>query len=142
MGRGGVACPKPEPRKRTKARKDRAEATQKRIVRAACVARDDTCRVARFIVKYGSDGWQLGHHWGWCKGRSEWAHSESSRRFKTRSMSPEARHSTVGTLMLCQFHHKSYDRHDLRLVWLTSFGCDGPLLWHMGDLVYTEGARE
>lgn len=42
----GTACPKPEPRKRTKARKQRAEAKVVRDVRETIVSRDKgSCRV-------------------------------------------------------------------------------------------------
>jgi hypothetical protein len=48
MGLGGVACPKPEPRKRTKARKVRVSRAAVRDVRAYVFARErDICRICR-----------------------------------------------------------------------------------------------
>src|SRR3954451_3813241 len=49
MGLGGVACPKPEPRKRTKARKVRVSRAAVRDVRAYVFARErEICRCCRF----------------------------------------------------------------------------------------------
>jgi hypothetical protein len=49
MGMGGVACPKPEPRKRTKARKVRVSRAVVRDVRAYVFARErEICRCCRF----------------------------------------------------------------------------------------------
>jgi len=39
MGQGGIACPKPEPRKRVKARRKRQAAQVVKSVRAQCVER-------------------------------------------------------------------------------------------------------
>lgn len=117
MGLGGVACPKPEPRKRTKGRKDRGEAKVKKSVRALCVKRDGFCRLCRpWRETLGLLG---------CNGESEWAHLEEQRRFKTRGQSAERRHSTAGSMMLCTVHHRLYDAHDITIKWLTPFGADG-----------------
>lgn len=48
MGQGGIACPKPEPMKRTKARKARQKLTNTHEVRAYVFARErDICRCCR-----------------------------------------------------------------------------------------------
>lgn len=128
----GVACPKPEKRKTTNGRKDRAEAKVKKDVRAQCVERDGQCRVFRTIA---------GQHGGWailgalvqihmkdmCDGPSEWAHMHSRRRSQTRGQAPERRHDTAHSLMLCRFHHQAYDAHRLHITALTRKGADGPL---------------
>jgi hypothetical protein len=44
-----------------------------------------------------------------CHGVSEWAHLGDKKRFKTRGQAPEIRHTTAGSLMLCQKHHADYD---------------------------------
>lgn len=118
MGQGGIACPKPEPRKRVKGRKDRAEAKVKKSVRAQCVDRDGYCRLNHYSVPFS---------FGMCKGASQWAHLGDKKRFKTRGQSPEQRHSTWGSLMLCDGHHDAYDLAKMRIRILTPFGADGPL---------------
>ncbi len=92
------AVPKPEPRKRMKARAKRTEAAIIRAVRAACVARDGYCRASDL---------------GGCYGPSEWAHAPWWTRAKTRGMKPELRHTTAGSMMLCQKHHADVDGHRL-----------------------------
>ena len=62
-----------------------------------------------------------------CNGASEWAHMHSRRRSKTRGMSPEHRHDTAHSLMLCHFHHGEYDAKRLIISALTRTGADGPL---------------
>ena len=92
---------KPEPRRRAKRRAQRAERVVVETVRAACVERDGYCRIARDnVVALGP-----------CAGPSEWAHLEEKRRFKTRGMSSEDRHSVDWTVMMCERHHKLYDAH-------------------------------
>ncbi len=109
-----LAQPKGVPRKLAKARSDRAEAKVIKRVRAIVEARDGRCRLYW-------DAWS-----SVCDGPSEWAHFGDKKRFKTRKMSPEQRHTTAGSLMLCRKHHADYDQG--RLVILAGpDGCDGPL---------------
>lgn len=65
-----------------------------------------------------------------CEGNSEWAHFGDKKRFKTRGMAPEKRHTTAGSLMLCSKHHREYDAGKLRIVALSAKGCDGGLCWN------------
>lgn len=124
MGQGEVACPKPMSRKRLKGRKDRAERKVKKSVRAQCVARDGFCRLAR--------PWREPLGVGGCNGKSEWAHLEEQRRFKTRGQAPDQRHNTANSMMLCSVHHRLYDARKIRLGWLTPFGADGLMLFRFG----------
>ena len=86
---------------RARRKKKRTESKHALKIRALVAERDGYCRVnqagATFLV-------------GDCKGVSEWAHLGDFRRFKTRGLPPEQRHTTGGSLMLCSFHHASYDR--------------------------------
>lgn len=115
MGQRGVACPKPEPLKRTKGRADRREAAVKKSVRAAVADRDVDCRYGRYNDPFT------------CAGQREWAHFGRYKRFKTRRMRPESRHCTEGSLLLCTKHHRQYDAGTLKITALTNKGCDGPL---------------
>lgn len=103
---------KPEPRKRTKARKERAEAKVKKAVRAECVKRDGFCRLMGC---------------GPCSGRSEWAHLGEKKRARTRKMAPEVRHTTAGSLMACTGHHEAYDAGRIEIEPTTARGADGLL---------------
>lgn len=105
--------PKPEPRKRTKARRDRLEAKVKRAVRAACVERDGYCLMARL----GMAG---------CAGPSEWAHFSGHRRSQTRGLEPGARHDTRWSGILCRLHHRLEERGELVIEYGPD-GADGPL---------------
>lgn len=105
-----LAFSKPEPRKRTKARKQRSEIAVKRMVRAIVAARDGYCRA-----------WRLGP----CEGALEWAHLEDKRRAHTVGMPPEERHTTTHTCMLCTRHHQLYDARAFRVEFLTPNGADG-----------------
>jgi hypothetical protein len=109
----GEACPKPEPRRKVKARAQRAEQTVKRRIRALVAARDGYCRVAGMLKG--------------CDGVSEWAHLEDQRRSLTRGMAPAERHTTRFTAMLCTAHHRQYDAHKFRLQFLTYECADGPI---------------
>jgi len=53
----------------------------------------------------------------------QWCHMEGHRRFETRGLPPEQRHSTAWTLMLCARHHADYDARRLRI----TGNADGPL---------------
>lgn len=114
LGTVAPSLQKPEPRKRVKARKDRAEAKVKQQVRARCVERDGDCRLR------GAYGFT-------CSGDSEWAHLGESRRAHTRGMAPEVRHTTAGSLMLCTGHHRAYDAGRLKVRCLTLKRADGLL---------------
>ncbi len=119
-------------RKQIKARKDRAEAKVKTSVRTACVARDGQCRYFRTIAAV-YDGWafvaalhQIQTN-DKCDGPSQWAHIHAKRRSQTRGQTPELRHDTAHSLMLCRFHHTEYDAHRLLITALSRKGADGPL---------------
>lgn len=102
----GFAIPKPPPRKRLKARGDRAEAKVKKAVRAECVTRDGHCLIYTRLP--GSIAVLLGP----CDGESQWAHVGRHRRCFTRGLPPEERHTTAGSGMLCDRHHDAYDAHE------------------------------
>lgn len=57
---------------------------------------------------------------GWpglpCGGLSEWAHLGDKKRFKTRGLPPEERHTPAGSLMLCAQHHDDYDEGRLQII--------------------------
>lgn len=124
------ALAKPEPRKRTKGRKDRAEAKVTHVVRALCVLRDGGCRMAGQTIFGDIYSYALAFErtvGGDCDGPSEWAHMHAKRRSQTRGQAPELRHDTAHLLMLCRFHHVEYDAHRLKITALTRKGADGPL---------------
>lgn len=110
---GGSPQPKPASRKQVKAKATRAERQVIKSVRERCVERDGYCRLAGMTERLR------------CFGRSEWAHLNESRRFKTRGMAPEDRHTTEGSLMLCNAHHQAYDSHHISIMPLTDRGADG-----------------
>lgn len=121
--------PKPEPRKRVKARKDRAESLVKRFVRHECVSRDEYCRydVHGYDV-FVNDAVNCEPRS--CRGPLEWAHMHVKRRSQTRGQAAEIRHTTADSLMLCKLHHDQYDgrtRPRLLITKLTRNGADGPL---------------
>lgn len=132
----GVVCPKPESRKRTKGRKDRAEAKVKKSVRAQCVERDGDCIVeSAFFSNRGPFGDpyrydEAGDISGYenCEGPSQWCHAHAKRRSKTRGQAPDVRHTTADSFMGCQKHHDEYDgrrKPRLFLTKLTRHGFDG-----------------
>lgn len=127
----GEACPKPEKRKTTKGRKDRAESKQKHMVRMLCVARDGDCRIMRSGPTVGM-AWEA---FGECRGESEWAHMHAKRRSQTRGQAPEKRHTSTHSLMLCTRHHDQYDGRQsprLFITALTRSGADGSLKVRLG----------
>lgn len=111
---------------KAKARKRRAEKKVIDVVRPKVEARDGPCRLG---IASGLDR---------CAGPSQWAHFGDYKRFKTRGMDPEERHTTQGSLMLCDFHHDCYDEHSMMIEPLTDEWCDGPLRFSMGGRVYEE----
>lgn len=123
MDTSQLPLPKGRTRKQIKAKKDRAEATVKKSVRAACVKRDRYCRVGLWTA-----GLKHPPVWlGTCAGPAEWAHLHSHRRAQTRGQAAEKRHTTAGSLCLCRFHHAEYDAHRMKITALTRRGADGPL---------------
>lgn len=97
--------------------KRRREAPVIQRVREKCVERDGFCRLQELYLPT----------FGRCAGVSEWAHLGESKRFKTRGMAPERRHTTGGSLMLCTKHHQMYDGHELLILEVTAERADGPL---------------
>lgn len=113
-----MAIEKPEPRKRVKARRKRAEAKVVQAVRAKCVERDGYCRLAGGAARAVA---------GDCRGPSTWAHLAGHRRSQTRGRAPEDRHTTAGSLMLCAGHHEDEEQHRIRIEPTTPAGCDGTI---------------
>lgn len=109
--------PKPEPRRKGKARAKRLEAAVVQDVRARCVERDGYCRIHQ-ATHHGLD---------YCYGPSEWAHMHDKRRSKTVGQAPVVRHTTQGSFMACQKHHGQYDRHEIQVEAITQHGADGTL---------------
>lgn len=125
-----LAFPKPEPRRRTKGRKDRVERVVRQSVRAQCVERDHDCRLGAWFWR---DDFSV-EVWGSeCRGESEWAHLKGHRRSQTRGQAPEARHTTTHSLMLCTRHHGMEERGRLIVTPLTPRGCDGPLRFEVKE---------
>ena len=132
---GGVACPKPEPRARVTRRRQRTAAKVVRSVREQCVDRDGYCRIwnASPTLQFGG-----------CAGDSQWAHLGESKRFKTRGKPAEERHTTAGTLMLCQRHHDMYDGRlhpRIAIEPQTDRGADGPMTYTSGRTQVCEVER-
>ena len=97
--------PKPQPRKRVKARRDRRERSVKKSVREETVERDGYCLIATRLPR------AIAVLLGPCGGASQWAHIGRHRRCFTRGMEPEQRHTTAGTGQMCEHHHRAYDAH-------------------------------
>lgn len=117
---------KPEPRRRVKGRKARAESKVQQSVRQQVMARDQTCRAS---MKLGSDfasgdGWISREK---CGGKLEWAHMHSRRRAHTVNEPPEQRYTTATSLCLCTRHHAAYDAHQMDITALTRDGANGKL---------------
>ena len=127
LARGALLKSEMPTRKQTKAKRDRDEAKVKRAVRAACVERDEYCRL-------------YGLYWA-CRGVSEWAHMPGHLRSQTRGMAPEQRHQTTWTTMLCARHHDALDGRTLpklAIKALTDKGADGPLKFTYRGRSYSE----
>ena len=118
--------PKGEPRRIRKGRQRRQEGAVKKSVRAQCVERDGHCRIA--AMRDGDRRYPatLLLFCG-CAGPSQWAHRRGFRRSLTRGMAPEERHTTGGTLMLCEHHHSMEEEASLKLLISSEAGCDGSL---------------
>ena len=103
--------------KRQKAAKGRAETAHAQTIRAQVAERDGAC-----VIQFRGNGALVS-----CGGRSEWAHIGRHRRCHTRGQAPEQRHTTAGTAMMCERHHRAYDAHDFDLVPVDSErGMNGP----------------
>jgi hypothetical protein len=100
--------PKPEPRKRTKARTARQARKVVKSVRQQCVERDGYCRVVRDWPDNPRGGSPFYGEIA-CFGPSQWAHLGEFKRSKTRGKAAVERHTTMGSLMLCARHHDQYD---------------------------------
>lgn len=127
-GPGSIACPKPQygkQRRRQKRREERQAAGIVQDVRQHDVDRDGFCRLNRCPEALA----QLGPHGQ----RSEWAHLGDKKRHKTRGLAPEDRHTTEGTAMICDAHHRGrrgYDGHAFEIEFADpKLGADGPLIY-------------
>lgn len=120
----GTAQPKPVrgTAKRQKAKRKRLESKQVKSVRAECVERDVYCLIRTRATHF--DKFSLDQ----CRGPSEWAHFGKHRRCHTRGQAPTERHTTAGSGMLCQRHHRAYDAHEFDVVPQTDKGMDGPFM--------------
>lgn len=97
--------PKPERRRTTKARADRRERAVVKAVREHVERRDGRCRLARAARLHPEV-------FGACDGPGAWAHHGDKKRFKTRGLPPEERHTVEDSLMLCNGrHHPDYDNY-------------------------------
>lgn len=96
-------------------------------VRAACVERDGDCRLA-------------GMGFGACRGESEWAHLPQWRRSATRGQPATARHTTIGTVMLCASHHAMLDGKQYPRLYVEHGieGANGPMKWIRMDTIVRE----
>lgn len=116
----GLQFPKGEKRVTARMRTKRQAAKVVTTVRARCVERDGDCRIGDWELN--PDDWHDDALRGdgqpaiVCEGRSEWAHLGDKKRFKTRGMPAERRHTTAGSLMLCTRHHTDYDHGRLQIV--------------------------
>lgn len=130
-----IGFPKPESRKRTKAREKRADREQAQETRQKVLDRDGWCRVGRAGRP---------EIFGRCTPVPEWAHLVS--RQKTRGMAPEIRHSTATSVMLCGGpaggHHVAFDkltgRKRLHIESLTAAGADGRLQFELAGIRFIE----
>lgn len=87
--------------RRAKAQKD---AKYAKSIRDRVAERDGYCALVDMQDVYGP-----------CSGRTEWAHFGEKKRFKTRGLPPEERHTEAGSFMACHGHHGRYDRGLLKL---------------------------
>ena len=87
--------------RRAKAAKDRRYAAK---IREQVDARDGYCKLMH-----------LAYALGLCAGPSEWAHWAEFKRFKTRGLPPEERHTTAGSFKACSRHHGMYDAREFEI---------------------------
>lgn len=111
---------KPEPLRKKRAREKREEAAAIKDVRARVFVREQfSCRVYKdgAVAILGA-----------CGGTLQWAHASWKRRSRTRGLPPEERHTTEGSMALCDRHHDAYDEgHAFEVEPMTDRGCDGRL---------------
>lgn len=117
--------PKPEPRRREKPRRARAERAVKQAVREQVVLRDGYCRIRDVFVR--------------CRGLSTWNHLR--RRSETRNLPPEERHTTATSIMNCQEHHRMIDEHEIGWTYVTERQADGPMTFSHKGRTYSEASR-
>lgn len=113
---GGLS--KGEPRKRTKARKDRADDKAKAAVRVKVFARDSGCRAGAWGTL------------GPCAGPLTLAHL--LKQSATRNQAPDVRHNAANCVALCQRHHMMEEGKDRpRIAWsfLSESNANGPMSW-------------
>jgi hypothetical protein len=133
-----IGFPKGKTKRQLKGQQDRAEAKVIKAVRAKVMERElHDCRLYVAVPELIP--------FGWCHGRLAWAHLGDQRRFKTVGLPPEERHTTAGSLALCERHHTIYDRHAMEID-AGPKGADGPLrfILHLsggGTAVYQEPER-
>jgi hypothetical protein len=108
------------PTARARARKRRQDSAYAQTIRTQVEARDGHCRYAWDVPRTERSR---------CQGDAEWAHLGNTRRFKTRGLPPEQRHTTGGTLMLCTAHHRLLDAYRLTITAESIDGCDGNLTY-------------
>ncbi len=126
------ACPKPEPRKKAKTRRQRHEAKVKRDVRANVSARDGYCRL----------WWLHDPLLGPCRGESEWMHLWDKKRARTRSLPAEERHTTEASAMGCTAHHRAEEAGELVIEALTLRLANGLLRFTRGGYQREEVRNE
>lgn len=122
-----MLLPKPEPRKKQKARLRRDESKVIKSVRADVAARDGYCRL-RYRDRAVREAIET--MFGPCGGESEWAHLGDHRRFKTTRKPVWERHTTGGSCMLCSEHHRGtrgYDSNAMEIEFLTEDGANGKM---------------
>jgi hypothetical protein len=129
---------KPEPPRRASARRDREEGAVAAAVREAVEARDGHCRLAGQPYTAHAVTGAVTYAFGECGGPAEWAHLEGHRRFETRGMAPEERHTTGGSVMFCRAHHHGYDAHRFAAEPQSDRGADGRLAFDDERTRYVE----
>lgn len=133
-----LAFPKPRSRAAEKRQQKAEEVSVIQAVRAEVAYRDGRCRLRGVDV----GGRRI---FGSCEGPSEWAHWPR-KRSQTRNESPSQRHTSVGSLMLCRFHHQRQERGEIQIAAEhVARGCNGPLSFSNERSTYFEphwqGAR-
>lgn len=118
----GLLHGKPEPLKRTRARRTRQDDTYAATVRAKVIDRDHGCRV------FWESTPRLA---GYCAGPLQVAHLRGKRRSATMKQAPALRHSTAWECQLCQHHHTMEEHSDLTHEYLSDRGADGPMRWSL-----------
>lgn len=114
---------------RAKAAKRKAESKVVADVRERVFRRDWRCRACAAGVP---------REYGMTFQEDQWAHLGNHRRFKTRGMAPEERHTTQGSMRLCDQHHHQYDHHTLNIIMLTEAGADGPVRFERDGQEFVE----